>query len=61
MKWDHDPQIVRIIENLKLSYGGWGAQSTTSIRHQPMAKKLYVRAIIESEARPSIVQLKSKP
>ena len=41
----HDSQIVRAKENLKLSHGGLH----------------YVRAVIESEAWPTVMQLKRKP
>ena len=44
----HDSQIVRAIENLNLS------QAPT---HR---LKLYIRAVIESEAWPTVVQLKRK-
>ena len=42
-KMEHDSQIVRAKENLKLRYSGpsW---------HQPTDLKLYARATIESEA-----------
>ena len=48
---DHDSQIVRAKENLKLSYGerSHGQLSGTNER---INLKLYVRAAIESEARP---------
>ena len=43
----HDSQILRAKENLKLSYGG-----PANDKHQAPTKelKLYVRAVIESEA-----------
>ena len=54
----HDSQIVRAIENLKLSYGGlsqWQASGKTN------RLKLYVRAVIKYEAWPAVVQLKRRP
>ena len=52
-------QIVRAKENLKLSHGG-PSYSQASGTNQPIKAK-YVRAIIESEAWPTAVQLKRKP
>ena len=52
-KRTHDLQIVRAEGNLKLSYD----------KHQAPTNglKLYVRAVIESEAWHTMVQLKRKP
>ena len=54
----HDSQIVRAKEKLKVSYSG-----PSKNKHQtPTNKlKLYARAVIESEAWQTTVQLKRKP
>ena len=51
-----DSQIVRAKENLKLSH-----PATDTYQAPTHRLKLYVRAIIESEAWPTVVQLKRKP
>ena len=43
----HDSQIVRAKENLELSHGGSATDKHQAPTHQ---LKLYVRAVIESEA-----------
>ena len=43
----HDSQIVRAKENLKLSHGGPATDKHQAPTHR---LKLYVRAVIESEA-----------
>ena len=59
-KRTHDSQIVRAKENLKLS---WAMVGPATAKHQAPTHwlKLNVRAIIESEAWPNIMQLKRKP
>ena len=54
----HDSQIVGAKENLKLSH-----MDPATDKHQAPTHrlKLYVRAVIESEAWPTVVQLKRKP
>ena len=47
----HDSQIVRAKENLKLSHGGLATDKHQAPTHR---LKLYVRAVIESEARPTV-------
>ena len=54
----HDPQIVRAKENLKLSHGG---PSQGQALAPTNGFKLYVRAVIESEAWPTVMQIKRKP
>ena len=49
---------VRAEENLKLSYGGPNQGQASAPTN---GLKLYLRAVIESETRPSVVQLKKKP
>ena len=54
----HDPQIVRAKET-----SSWALVGPATDKHQIPTRqlKLYVRAIIESEAWPTIMQLKCKP
>ena len=52
----HDLQIVKVKENLKLSDGGPSQGQALTNR-----LKLYTRAVIESEAWPTVVQLKRNP
>ena len=54
----HDSQIVRAKETLKLTTVG-----EANNKHQAPTNglKLYVRAVIKSEACPTFVQLKRKP
>ena len=54
----HNSYIVRGKEKLKLSHGG-PCHSQASGTNPPI--KLYVRAVIESEAWPNVLQLKWKP
>ena len=51
-------QIVRAKENLKLATVGPATDKHQSPTHR---LKLYVRAVIESEAWTTVVQLKRKP
>ena len=63
----HDSQIARAKKNLKLSYCQvefWStAVGPANEKHQTSTNglKLYVRDVIESEACPTVVQLKRKP
>ena len=54
-----DSQIVRAIENPS----SWARVGPTTAKHQAPTNRLniYIRAVIESEAWPTIVQLKRKP
>ena len=53
----NDSQIVRAKENPELSYGG-PSQRQPSCTNQ--RSEVYVRAVIESEVWPTVVQLKRK-
>ena len=54
----HDSQIVRAKETIS-----WAMVCPATAKHQAPTHqlKLYVRAVIESEAWPTAVQLKRKP
>ena len=54
----HDLQIVRPKANLKLSHGVPATDKHQAPNHR---LKLYVRAVIESEALSTVKQLKRKP
>ena len=54
----HDLLIVRAKEHLKLATVGPATDKHQAPTHK---LKLYIRAVIESEAWPTVVQLKRKP
>ena len=58
MNWGHDSQIDRAKKSIKSSQGG---PATDKHQEQTRILKLYVRAIIESETLPTVVQLNRKP